>query len=496
VNNLVHIDDKYRLIDSTRNNKFDDSLSFIEAAITTSSGIMERRINEGTFTVEGITKFLDEYLPGYIYSTGLYMTTNRHDPKKQKEGIINGKAKDYFNKDIHSVKKQPFLKKHKLMLDSAGHQVIMGYLPLENALTWTEHYFDFVHNSDDVDFAFSLDIHADIPTPGFTHPQILWEANCKSCDNMLSTLDEKSLQKIIWVLQFKGQLLNLWDALHVKYDIFKKMNKFAIGGVAQGSNPQTVAYPLYVIPAALILHGIKENLWADYYLLHILGVMAPLDFLQFALIQRSAKRFHGINLHVSNDGSSILRGQSAAAKFRVFLNNKLVTVSFKSLDLEKRVHGLSADITNAALLRKIVRKIANDYGFPDISQEEIYLYDDNRSTYRINQKYWAYIILTSYMFYSNLQNYALKMADIALDYYEKGDRIKFNHVIEQYLMMLNEGKLTRNLHAKMKNYWEAVELLQELNHDKILQMNKRVFPDLEIFKHGELNVPSEYRRGW
>jgi len=494
--NLVKIDDKYKLIDKNRNNKFDDSLSFIEAAITTSSGIMERRINEGTFTVEGISKLFDHYLPGYIYSTGLYMTTNRHDPKKQREGIINGKAKNYFNKDIHSVKKQPFLEKHKLMLDSAGHQVIMGYLPLENALTWTEYYFDFVHNNNDVDFAFSLDIHADIPTPGFTHPQILWEANCKSCDNMFATLDEKSLQKIIWVLQFKGQLLNLWDSLHVKYDIFKKMNKFAIGGVAQGSNPQTVSYPLYVIPAALILHGIKENLWADYYLLHILGVMAPLDFLQFALIQRSAKRFHGINLHVSNDGSSILRGQSAAARFRFFLGKKLVSISFKSSDLEKRVNSISQDYTNAAVLRAIVRQIANTYNFTDITQEDIYLYDDSKSTYRINQKYWAYIILASYIFYSNLQNYALKIADEALDYYERGDRIKFDQTIEKYLIKLNEGKVTRNLHSKMKNFWDAVELLQELDHDKILDMNKRVFPDLEIFKHGELKIPSEYRRGW
>jgi collagenase-like PrtC family protease len=63
-------------------------------------------------------------------------------------------------------------------------------------------------------------------------------------------------------------------------------------------------------------------------------------------------------------------------------------------------------------------------------------------------------------------------------------------------MLLNEGKMTRNLQAKMKNYWEAVDLLRELNHDKILEMNKRVFPDLEIFKHGELKIPQEYRKNW
>ena len=494
-NKLKHIEDKYRLVSSDRNNKFDDSLSFIEAAITTSAGIMDRRMKEGVFTEEGLTKFFDEYLPGYIYSTGLYMTTNRHNTDRQKDGILNGRAKQYFNKDINSVKSYPFLKNHKLMLDSAGHQVIMGYLPLDTALTWTEHYFDYVHSNDDVDFAFSLDIHADIPTPGFTHPQILWDANCKSCDNMLETLDEKSLQKIIWVLQFKGQLLNLWDSLHIKYDIFKKMNKFAIGGVAQGNNAQTVSYPLYVIPAALIIAGIKENLWSDYYLLHILGVMAPLDFLQFAIIQRSAKRFHNINLHVSNDGSSILRGQSAAAKFKTFINGKLVTISFKSLDIDKRVQGIESDITNGELLKKIVRSLSSQYGFKDITDEDIYLQADN-GDYKLNQKYWSYIILASYMFYSNLQNYAIKIADIALDYFEKGNKIKFNSVIENYLMLLNGNKLTRNLHAKKKNYWESVELLKELNHDNILNMNKRVFPDLEIFKHGDLNVPKEFRRGW
>ena len=415
------------------------------------------------------------------------MTTNRKNLKRQREGILNGKAKDYFMKDITAIKSSPFLDKQPLLLDSAGHQVIMGYLPLETALIWTENYFDFVHNTDEIDFAFSLDIHADIPTPGFTHPQILWDANCKSCDNMLSTLDEESLKKIIWVLQFKGQLLNLWDALHNKYEIFKKMNKFAIGGVAQGNNNQTVSYPLYVIPAALILHGIKENKWSDYYLLHILGVMAPTDFLQFAVIQQAAEKFHDINLQVSNDGSSILRGQSASASFRFFLGKTSHKFSFKSADLNKRVKSIPS-MTNDQMIKTIVKFIAQSYNFKDITEDEEIYIDD-----KLNQKYWAFIILASYIYYSNLQNFAVKTAEDLVTSYRNNDRASFDKILQNYLIILNNGNVTRNLHNKMKNYWEAIEMLEELNIQKILDMNTRVFPNLRIFDHGELNIPDEYK---
>jgi len=485
MNNLVHIEDKYRLIRSGRNNKFNPKLGFIEAAITTATGIFKRRIEDGVLTDEGVKKLLDEYLPGYIYSTGLYMTTNRKNTEKQKEGILNGKAKEYFMRDILAIKDSKFLDKQPLLLDSAGHQVIMGYLPLDNALIWTENYFKFVHETDEIDFAFSLDIHADIPTPGFTHPQILWDVNCKSCDNMFSTLDDESLKKIIWVLQFKGKLLNLWDALHNKYDIFKKINKFAIGGVAQGNNTQTVSYPLYMIPAALIIHGIKNNLWADYYLLHILGVMAPTDFLQFAVIQQCAERFHGINLQVSNDGSSILRGQSASASFRFFLGKTSHKISFKSGDLNKRIESIPS-LTNEQLIKKIVKLLSDQYGFKDITDEPIYIDD------KLNQKYWSFIILASYIYYSNLQNFAVKTADELLTAYQKGDRILFDQILQNYLITLNSGRVTRNLHNKMKNYWDAIEMLEELNIKTILETNTRVFPNLRIFDHGDLNIPEEY----
>jgi len=461
-------------------------VSFTEAASLPLNDLLVRYTEEDDryelqYPIEGLRRYIAETIPNILYSTGLYITANRKDQKSLLAKIEDGRMLKNITKDVARLRTSGLWNDTPLMLDSGGHQIYMNYLCKANVDIYIKYYFQKYVSLEDVDLAFSLDIHMDYPL--IEEPREIWELNVKSVEEMY----KHDISKIIWVYQFRGNGLNsIWNKLHSKYNIFENFNKFAIGGVAKLSKSGVINFPLFFPGSTNILAGIKKaGIWSDYYQYHILGVMTPTDFIQFALISRIANNYHNIPLHLTFDSAKIFRGQAAAAMIDYIVNDHTVRISFKSKDLDKRVEGLQYHpISNQELLRKLIRALDAKYGYVDCTHEDVYVENDKGSMV-LNKKYWTRIIQLSYIYLNNALQKALDVADELLAFHDVGNELDFKRTLSRHLVEMNRGHQTRNLLGKEQNMFEAVTMMKELNVEKANKYNARIFPNHKVFSHGD-----------
>lgn len=473
-------------------------VTFVEASSLPLTGLLKRystgkegnsekaKTWEHQFPIDNLNKFIKFNIPNILYSTGLYITANRKDQKRLQENIKNGKMLSSVKKDLETLVDSKLWDGVCTMLDSAGHQIYMNYLHKMNVEPWINVYYKDYVQLETVDLAFSLDIHMDYPL--VKHPKEIWELNKLSVEEMY----RHDISKIIWVVQFRGALLPLWNKLHRKYKIFDNFNKFAIGGVAKLSKAGIINFPLFFPAACNILKGIKDaGTWNEYYLLHILGVMTSTDFIQFALIAKIARKYHNIPLHVTFDSAKVFRGQAASASLDYIIGDQTVQISFKSKELDNRVKGLRHhDISNGDLLRKLFKTLDETYGYVPCSEEDFYVPNEEGNMV-LNKKFWIRIAKLSYIYLNNAIAKVNDVADKLLEYYDAGDRDNFQHLLENHLISYNKGIATKNVLEKAVNVWEGVEMLVNLDQDMSDAINSRIFPSHQIFSYGDQEYLNE-----
>ena len=467
-------------------------VSFTEAASLPLNDLLIRYTEKDDrydlqYPIKGLTKYISETIPNILYSTGLYITANRKDQESLLIKIKDGRMLKNITKDVSKLRSSGLWNDTPLMLDSGGHQIYMNYLCKDNVDTYIKYYFEHYVQLEDVDLAFSLDIHMDFPL--IESPAEIWELNVKSVEEMY----KHDISKIIWVYQFRGNGLNsIWNKLHRKYNIFENFNKFAIGGVAKLSKSGVINFPLFFPASTNILAGIKSaGIWSDYYQYHILGVMTPTDFIQFALISRIANVYHNIPLHLTFDSAKIFRGQAAAAMFDYIVNDHTIRISFKSQDLNKRVEGLSYhQISNEELLKKLINALDEKYGYVSCTNEDVYI-DNGKGSKVLNKKYWTRIIQLSYIYLNNAIQKAINVADQLLEFHDNNNELDFKRTLSLHLVEMNRGHQTKNLLGKEQNMFEAVTMLKELDTDKANKYNARIFPNHKVFSHGNQSYLEE-----
>lgn len=488
---MLGINRANRACNRDSNKQYD--VTFVEAASIPLTGLLSRysggyenpnsnaksREWDLIFPIKGLNEYIKYNIPNILYSAGLYITANRKDQDKLRENMENGRMYNNIKKDLQILIDSKLWDGVAVMLDSAGHQIYMNYLHKKNVVPWINVYYKDYVQLETIDLAFSLDIHMDYPL--VKHPKEIWELNQLSVEEMY----KHDISKIIWVVQFRGALLPLWNKLHKKYKIFENFNKFAIGGVAKLSKAGIINFPLFFPAACNIMSGIKEaGIWNDYYLLHILGVMTSTDFIQFALISKVAKNYHNIPLHLTFDSAKVFRGQAASASLDYIINDQTVQISFKSKELGNRVKGLRhLNLTNEQVLRGLFKALDDTYGYESSENEEFYVLNEKGASV-LNKKLWIRIVQLSYIYLNTAIAKVDSVADKLLEYYEANNRDEFEHLLENHLVSFNKGIATKNVLEKTENIWEGVEMLINLDVEMSNGVNKRIFPSHEIFSHG------------
>jgi len=431
--------------------------------------IAENFVKENYVSKEDIIRFFKESLSNFLHSAGVEMTPLRKDEKKLLNFITSGKFTERLKKFVNYINSSPYLKHTGIFIDSGGYQIAIGIIPKKAILEYAPRYLQFLKETDDFSIAFSMDIPADYP--------IVNNVNELYTLNSYTTrlIFEYGIEdKITYVYHFRGKGLNyIWNQIMQKYNVFKYINKYAIGGFASHGKKPNIPFPMYIPQFVNVLgNAIKsKNPKLPKFHFHILGVSGFADFMQGILIALASREFHNIETHVTADSSRLFTQLARAYQVEIFLENKLGKLEFKSKELHKRNKFFNK--SNYELCMQCINYLNEKYNFKLPTTFKVY--DDNG---KINKIFLNALILYMMNNCQQLIAHLINECKELINYYKTRQKSKFNMKVRE---IFKELGMSHSFYANL-DYWGGLELIESLNINRAHQILNRLYDDFEVFK--------------
>ena len=426
---------------------------YVIAGIDTYGSLLDRfeKSTPGYITGDNVSKFMGRTVNKGLYSfgTGLSYKTKKI-PKNQSPRI---------HRDIQKIRGWECLKNTSFYLDSGGFQVSMGAIQLPDIPIFSKIYYQHLDEfPEDYDKAFILDVP---PGPGsdtFSSVREVYEANLHSYQQS-AALSQSIKDKVIYIHHFRTpQIYKIWNDLLFKEDLAEGYTNFSTGGlVAYGASDTVIPAVIYTIPLSSLVRYAKMKGLKSFNF-HILGGAHIRDVFVHQLFAYHIKQYHGIEVNITYDSSSIFK-QAFNARF-VYVKNK--TEEWMKMFFHSKRLGLRWEdgVTIGEKFESLMNDIARKYDFKEMDTP---IYSEETGT--LHKPYMAYTMFYVLEMYYEIERISKQWVKELYPIYLAGDTTEFDRRITEIVKILNQGRLTKKQRSKSFSVFNSLKILEQLDEE-------------------------------
>lgn len=428
---------------------------------------------------QAIEKFCETCFSRVLLSFGLGLDKNSETIKNEE------KYKESMYKTLNINKLN--IKNFKKYLDSGGFQISMGYLKKNKIENFINMYYEFLKDyNESFDYAFTLDIPPNETI--FESYEEINDLNIKSYKKLYYNLDQKILDKLIYVYHFRTPKINdIWYNLTFGKDgIFNNINikNWSVGGIVAGlKGESSIKYITYSLPLTIILKKEIEKNNKEFNF-HILGGSTYRDILFYSMIEKIVKEKFNVKINITFDSSGLFKQFLMGRFLDVNLDNNfdIFKLILKSETMFKKNNTLN-NYKNIDIVFKIFKMLNEKFNLPMLNYSNIY--NHNNILYKSSEIYLCLYLL---YFYYQLQQICKKTADELYPLYNSNKK-QFDIEIRNIIQKLNRGVLSMKLENKSLSFSKSLSLIENLDEQMSINIINK-YLDKDEFSHLVRKIPS------